>query len=163
MRGKQLLIVSACVITFIVMTFLIFHFRLETNSYRKELSEVKKSSPMKANQEFIEKFFSYKSAKERYENLESMMTQAGFRSTFPSGSELPEGDQSVQSSIKNLVCYENSVSKTEVYFMNEFTQTTSFKGVDSTQSILIKTKLLFQGQAWKIDDVEYIAQTSYQP
>jgi hypothetical protein len=52
------------------------------------------------------------------------MTDQGYKATHHSGTDLPNSEQSVQSSIVGLKPFEYQSSKTEAEFFNEFKLTT---------------------------------------
>lgn len=50
-------------------------------------------------------------------------------------------------------------SKTEAEFFNEFKLTTEFNNVATTETVIVKTSLIYvKEQDWKVDDVEFIGQ-----
>jgi hypothetical protein len=115
-----------------------------------------------ANQDFIEKFFSYSSTKERYENIKPLTTEEGFRATLPSGIEIPEdngSELSVTSRMDKLKPYiYPSIDKNKVDFMNKFEVSTIFNKIKTTQEIIIYTQVVYdQISGWKVNDVEFVS------
>lgn len=164
MQRKQMVLSILAVALFVIMSFLILQFRLDALGLKKELSAIEKSSSLDQNEKFIKGFFDYSSTQKRYEQIKPLMTERGYHSTFPSGMDLPKTDQAVTSKIDGLKSYERKISKTEIEYVSEFNQKTTFREVDSTQTILLRTKLLYVNeQGWKVDNVEFLAQISYQP
>ncbi|MBO1000740.1 hypothetical protein IOC57_23740 [Bacillus sp. SD075] len=87
------------------------------------------------------------------------MTDQGYKATHPSGTELPDSEESVKSSMVGLKPFEYQSSKTEAEFFNEFKLTTEFNKVAATDTVIVKTSLIYvKGQGWKVDDVEFIGQ-----
>lgn len=131
-------------------------------NYEKEmasLSTVKKSDALEVNQEFLNHFFTYETTSDRYKNIETYMTDQGFQATHPSGTELPKTEESVISTMSGLKAYEFDTSKTEVAFLNEFQLSTDFNDVTNTETIIVKTSLVYvKEQGWKVDDVDFVGQ-----
>ncbi len=99
------------------------------------------------------------SSAERYQNIQPLMTDQGYKATYPSGTELPSSDQSVKSSIAGLKSFEYQDSQTEAEFFNEFKLSTEFNDVTNTETVIVKTSLIYvKKQGWKINDVEFIGQ-----
>ncbi|MGN7397306.1 hypothetical protein [Peribacillus frigoritolerans] len=87
------------------------------------------------------------------------MTDQGYKATHPSGIELPDLEESVQSSMVSLKPFEYQFSKTGAEFFNEFKLTTEFNHVAATEIVIVKTPLIYvKGQGWMVDDVEFIDQ-----
>ncbi|MGX2961986.1 hypothetical protein JNUCC23_22520 (plasmid) [Peribacillus sp. JNUCC 23] len=125
----------------------------------KSLSSVQNTDALKVNREFLESFFTYQTTAERYKKIEPFMTDQGYKATHPSGTELPNSEESVQSSMVGLKPFEYQSSKTEAEFFNEFKLTTEFNNVAATETVIVKTTLIYvKEQGWKIDDVEFIGQ-----
>lgn len=125
----------------------------------KTLSAVQNTDALEVNQKFLEKFFTYQTTAERYEEIKPLMTDQGFKATHPSGTELPKSKQSVRSSMVGLKPFEYQSSKTEAEFLNEFELTTEFNDVSNTETVIVKTSLIYiKEQGWKIDDVEFVGQ-----
>lgn len=125
----------------------------------KSLSSIQNTDALKINREFLESFFTYQTTAERYKKIEPFMTDQGFKSTHPSGTELPDSEESVQSSMVGLKPFEYQSSKTEAEFFNEFKLTTEFNNVAATDTVIVKTSLIFvKEQGWKVDNVEFIGQ-----
>ncbi|MBT2688360.1 hypothetical protein J7I93_09215 [Bacillus sp. ISL-47] len=123
------------------------------------LSSIQNTDALKANQEFLKKFFNYQTTAERYQNIKSFMTDHGYKSTHPSGTELPDSEQSVKSSITGLKPFEYQSSKTEAEFFNEFKLSTEYNDIANTETVIVKTSLIYViDQGWKVDDVEFIGQ-----
>ena len=117
------------------------------------------SDARKINEEFIGKFFTYESTKARYEGIQPIMTEQGYKSTFPSGMELPENDGAVKSVMEDLKAYEYQASKFEAEFFNEFNMTIKVGETESTQTVICRTFLIYtEASGWKINDVEFIGQ-----
>jgi hypothetical protein len=86
-----------------------------------------------------------------------MLKCGRYKATHPSGTDLPNSEQSVQSSMIGLKPFEYQDSKTEAEFFNEFKLTTEFNGVANTETVIVKTSLIYvKEQGWKVDDVEFI-------
>ncbi|MFC5452569.1 hypothetical protein ACFPOG_30655 [Paenibacillus aestuarii] len=110
---------------------------------------------IKANEHFIEQFFTYTSTKKRYENIKPLMTADGYKSTFPSGLELPETDNALDSKVEDFKPY-GEQTEGKASFINDFKVTTTFNKVSNTQGILVKTYLIKTASGWMVDDVEFI-------
>lgn len=136
--------------------------RTNQKNYEKQiqsLSSVQNTDALSVNRKFLENFFTYQTTSERYGHIESLMTDRGFQATHPSGVELPNSDQSVKSSMIGLKPFEYQYSKKEAEFLNEFKLTTEFNNVSNTETVIVKTSLIYvQKQGWKVDDVEFIGQ-----
>lgn len=125
----------------------------------KSLSSIQNRDALKVNREFLESFFTYQTTAERFKKIEPFMTDQGYKATHPSGTELPDSEESIQSSMVGLKPFEYQSSKTEAEFFNEFKLTTEFNNVANTEMVIVKTSLIYvKGQGWKIDDVEYIGE-----
>jgi uncharacterized protein len=125
----------------------------------ESLSTIQNTDALKVNREFLERFFTYQTTAERYKKIKPFMTDQGYKATHPSGTELPNSEQSVKSSMVGLKPFEYQSSKTEAEFFNEFKLTTEFKNVANTKTVIVKTSLIYvKNQGWKIDDVEFVGQ-----
>ena len=125
----------------------------------KSLSSIQNTDALKINREFLKRFFTYQTTKERYKKIKPFMTDQGYKATHPSGSNLPDSEETVKSSMVGLKPIEYQSSKTEAEFFNEFKLTTEFNNVANTETVIVKTSLVYvKGQGWKINDVEYIGQ-----
>lgn len=125
----------------------------------KSLSSIQNTDALKINREFLERFFTYQTTAERYEKIKPFMTDQGYKATHPSGTELQDSEQSVKSSMVGLKPFEYQSSKTEAEFFNEFKLTTEFNNVANTETIIVKTSLIYvKDKGWKIDDVEYMGE-----
>ncbi|MGA9286789.1 MAG: hypothetical protein WBV93_00455 [Anaerobacillus sp.] len=136
--------------------------RANQQNYEKEMafmSSVESSDALEVNQEFLKHFFNYETTGERYTNIESFMTDRGFQATHPSGTDLPKSDESVTSTMSGLRAYEFNSSKTEAAFLNEFQLSTDFNDITTTETVIVKTSLVYvKEQGWKVDDVEFVGQ-----
>ncbi|QKE76019.1 hypothetical protein HPK19_24710 (plasmid) [Arthrobacter citreus] len=111
------------------------------------------------NQAFLKNFFTYQTTTERYQNIKPIITDQGYKATHPSVLEIPNGDQSVKSSLVGLKPFEYQSSKTEAEFFYEFKLSTEFNNVSNTETVIVKTSLIYvKDQGWKIDDVEFVGQ-----
>jgi hypothetical protein len=125
----------------------------------KSLSSIQNTDALKINREFLESFFTYQTTAERYKKIEPFMTDQGYKATHPSGTELPDSEESVKSSMVGLKPFEYQYSKTEAEFFNEFKLTTEFNNVAATDTVIVKTSLIYvKVQGWKVDNVEFIGQ-----
>ncbi|CAK6481266.1 hypothetical protein IFT92_09400 [Peribacillus simplex] len=125
----------------------------------QSLSSIQNTDALKVNRQFLESFFTYQTTAERYKKVEPFMTDQGFKATHPSGTELPDSEESVKSSMVGLKPFEYQTSKTEAEFFNEFKLTTEFNNVAATDTVIVKTSLIYvKEQGWKVDDVEFIGQ-----
>ncbi|MBT2739046.1 hypothetical protein [Bacillus sp. ISL-7] len=151
--------------------FIVYAFSLRTQlqevranqrNYEKKiasLSSIQNTETLEVNRKFLTTFFTYQTTAERYKNIKPFMTDQGYKATQPSGTELPNSDQSVQSSMVGLKPFEYQSSKTESEFFNEFNLSTEFNGVSNTETVIVKTSLIYvKKQGWKIDDVEFVGQ-----
>jgi uncharacterized protein len=131
-------------------------------SYEEEiasLSTIQNTDALRVNREFLNKFFNYQTTDERYQHIKPFMTDRGYEATHPSGTELPNSEQSVKSSMVGLKPFEYQSSKTEAEFFNEFKLNTEFNDVSNTETVIVKTSLIYvHEQGWKIDDVEFVGQ-----
>jgi uncharacterized protein len=136
--------------------------RANQNNYEeqiKELSSIQSTEVRKVNREFLESFFTYQTIAERYKNIKPFMTDQGYKATHPSGTEIPTSEQQVKSSIVELKPFEYQSSKTETEFFNEFKLTTEFNNVANTETVIVKTSLVYvKEKGWKVEDVEFIGQ-----
>ncbi|WP_191561643.1 hypothetical protein [Metabacillus idriensis] len=136
--------------------------RANQNNYEeqiKSLSSVQNTDALHTNRDFLEAFFTYETTAERYKKIEPFMTDQGFQATHPSGTELPESGESVKSSLVGLKPFEYQSSKTEAEFFNEFKLTTEFNNVANTETVIVKTSLLYvKEKGWKVHDVEFIGE-----
>ncbi|MBM7585650.1 uncharacterized protein JOC86_002192 [Bacillus pakistanensis] len=123
------------------------------------LSSIQNTDALKVNREFLKSFFTYQTTAERYKNIKPFMTDRGYKATHPSGTKLPDSDQSVKSSMVGLKPFEYQSSKSEAEFFNEFKLSTEFNDVTNTETVIVKTSLIYvKEQGWKIDDVEFVGQ-----
>lgn len=125
----------------------------------KYLSSVQTTDAINTNREFLEAFFTYETTAERYKKIEPYMTDQGFQATHPSGTELPKSGESVKSSLLGLKPFEYQASKTEAEFFNEFKLTTEYNNVANTETVIVKTSLIYvKEKGWKINDVEFVGE-----
>lgn len=123
------------------------------------LSSIQNTDALKVNRKFLKNFFTYKTTAERYKNIKPFMTDRGYKATHPSGTTLPNSEQSVKSSMVGLKPFEYQSSKTEAEFFNEFKLSTEFNAITNTETVIVKTSLMYvKEQGWKIDDVEFVGQ-----
>jgi hypothetical protein len=123
------------------------------------LSSIENTDALEVNRKFLNNFFTYQTTAERYETIKSFMTDQGYKATHPSGTELPNSEQSVKSSMTGLKPFEYQSSKTEAEFFNEFKLSTEFNDVTNTETVIVKTSLVYvKEKGWKIDDIEFVGQ-----
>jgi hypothetical protein len=123
------------------------------------LSSIKDTDPLKVNRKFLNNFFTYQTTAERYKNIKSLMTDQGYKATHPSGTGLPNSKQSVKSSMTGLKAFEYQSSKTEAEFFNEFKLSTEFNDITNTETVIVKTSLVYvKEKGWKIDDIEFVGE-----
>jgi hypothetical protein len=123
------------------------------------LSSIQNADALKINRKFLKSFFTYQTTAERYEKIKPFMTDRGYKATHPSGTNLPDTDQSVKSSMVGLKPFEYQTSKTQAEFFNEFKLNTEFNDVTNTETVIVKTSLIYvKKKGWKVDDVEFIGQ-----
>lgn len=123
----------------------------------ESLSRVEHTEALKVNQAFLHTFFTYETTAQRYEHIKPMMTDRGYLTTHPSGQELPKSDSSVRSSMKGLKPFAYQGTKTEAEFINEFKLKTEFNHVANTETVLVKTNLVYvKDQGWKVDDIAWV-------
>lgn len=128
------------------------------------LSSVQQTEALNTNREFLEAFFTYETTAERYQKIRPLMTDRGFKATHPSGTKPPESKESVKSSLVGLKPFEYQSSKTEVEFFNEFKLSTEYNNVANTETVIVKTTLIYvKEQGWKIDDVEFVGELTGRP
>lgn len=117
------------------------------------------------NTQFVDKFFNYTSSRQRYENVKPLMTEQGYRSTYPSGMELP-ADSSVQSRVTGLKVYVQrapEIPEDQMLILNEFVATTEFNEIRSSKEVIMKTLLVYIDTiGWKVNDIEMIIQNTKQ-
>ncbi|WP_347553006.1 hypothetical protein ABFG93_22435 (plasmid) [Pseudalkalibacillus hwajinpoensis] len=165
---KYLLLIIGFIATAVVIVYV---FSLQTQlrdvranqHYYEEqiasLSTVSNTNAQDVNRAFLEIFFTYKKTAERYKDIQPFMTDQGHQAIHPSGTELPKSEPSVQSTMVGLKSFEYQSSKTEAEFFNEFNLSTEFNDVTNTETVIVKTSLVYvKEQGWKIDDVEFIGQ-----
>lgn len=113
-----------------------------------------------ANKEFIEKFFTYPNTKQRYDQIKPLMTTEGFSAALPSEIDLPQYDEntpSVSSKMRKLQPFQNVVDRDRAEFINQFKVSTSFNNVETSQTIIVHTVLLYsEEKGWQVDDVQFI-------
>jgi hypothetical protein len=131
-----------------------------SNSSLKEEKE-KELAGLELNTQFVDKFFNYTSTRQRYDNVKPLMTEQGYRATYPSGFELP-ADSSVKSLVSNLKSYVQkapAVKENQMEILNEFVVTTEFNEIRSSKEVIMRTELLYDESAgWKVNDIEMIIQ-----
>lgn len=129
---------------------------------RSQIKEQTKNEAVElANKEFLTKFFTYKTIKERYEGIKPFMTEQGYNSTLPAGIELPEDtdeSMSVSSRFDKHIPFKKVMDEKKVEFLNQFSLTTSFNKIASTQEVIVRTIMVYEDGAkmWKVDEVEFI-------
>lgn len=118
---------------------------------------------LELNNQFVEKFFNYTSSRQRYDSVKSLMTEQGYRATYPSGMELP-ADSSVRSLVTNhqsFVQKEPSLNDNQMEYLNRFVVTTEFNGIQSSKEVIMRTLLIKEGSVgWKVNDIEMIIQNT---
>jgi len=122
---------------------------------RKELDGVQ------VNNQFVDKFFNYTTSSQRYENIKPFMTEQGYRSTYPSGMEVPTDEstsvKSFVNSLKSYVQKEPESNSGHLEIINEFELTTEFNNVQSSRTFIMKTSLIYDDSVgWKVNDVDMI-------
>ncbi|RZT15569.1 hypothetical protein [Fictibacillus sp. BK138] len=136
--------------------------RANQNNYEEKiatLSSIQNTDALEVNRKFLNSFFTYQTTTERYEKIKPLMTDQGYKATHPSGTELPNSEQSVKSLMTGLKAYEYQSSKTEFEFFNEFKLSTEYNNVSNTETVIVKTFLIHvKQQGWKIDDVEFVGE-----
>ncbi|WP_408008238.1 hypothetical protein ACJROX_26795 [Pseudalkalibacillus sp. A8] len=168
-QKKKYLLLTIGFIASIVIIMYVSSLRIQLQEVRanqrhyeekiQSLSAIQNTDALKTNRAFLERFFTYHTTAERYQNIQSFMTDQGYKATHPSGTELPNSEQSVKSSMVGLKSFEYQESKTETEFFNEFKLSTEINDVTNTETVIVKTSLIYvKGQGWKINDVEYIGQ-----
>ncbi|WP_221567134.1 hypothetical protein [Alkalihalobacillus sp. TS-13] len=168
-QKKRYLFLMISFITVIIAILYVTSLRIQLQEVRanqdhyekeiKSLTSIQNTDALKVNQEFLEHFFTYQTIAERYENIQPLMTDQGFNATHPSGTKPPNSEQSVKSSMVGLKSFEYQESKTEAEFFNEFKLSTEFNDVTNTETVIVKTSLIYvKEQGWKINDVEFIGQ-----
>ncbi|TKH06138.1 hypothetical protein FC682_06215 [Peribacillus simplex] len=168
-QKKNLLFLMMVLVAAALVIMYIFSLRSQLQEVRanqgnyeeqiKSLSSIQNRDSLIINRKFLESFFTYQTTAERYKKIEKFMTDQGYKATHPSGTDLPDSEESVQSSMVGLKPFEYQSSKTEAEFFNEFKLTTEFNNVAATDTVIVKTSLIFvKEQGWKVDDVEFIGQ-----
>ncbi|MCP3742375.1 hypothetical protein [Rossellomorea sp. BNER] len=167
-KNNYILLMIGFVVAAVVMVY-VFSLRTQLQEVRANqsnyeekiatLSSIQNTDALKVNREFLKNFFTYQTTAERYKNIKPFMTDRGFKATHPSGTKLPDSDQSVKSSMVGLKPFEYQSSKNEAEFFNEFKLSTKFNDVTNTETVIVKTSLIYvKEQGWKIDDVEFVGQ-----
>ncbi|WP_240416525.1 hypothetical protein [Paenibacillus periandrae] len=112
------------------------------------------------NKAFIEKFFTYETTKQRYDNIKPFMTTRGYNSALPAGIEIPDnssGVPSVSSQMNRLQPFRYVSGNEKIEFMNGFDVVTSFNKVQTTQTVIVHTVLLYsKDKGWQVDEVEFV-------
>ncbi|MEK5358172.1 hypothetical protein [Paenibacillus sp. FSL L8-0709] len=118
------------------------------------------SASLKANSKFLESFFTYQTTKEKYEVIKPLMTDVGYRSTFPSGMEIPEdsAEYSVSSKMTSLKPFQFKENDMELEFLNELTVTTTFNQIETTETVVVKTVLVNKQDKWLVNDIIMIGE-----
>lgn len=124
----------------------------ELNKYQEEHSI--RAEVEKVNQNFVAAFFTYSNTGERYAKIKKYTTSNGFKSTYPSGSELPKS-VNVSSAMDNLRMYVTDMDQKKIQVYSEFLVTTTFNEVTSRQTVTLKTELI-PSNGWKVNNVEIL-------
>lgn len=152
---KSWIIIAALLIVFLIQLFHVQHLK---NKIEEQSIEV---GLEKVNSKFISSFFTYESIKQRYEQIRPMMTERGFRSTMPSGIEIPtdpDDSPSVSSKISMFRPFTSEIEEEQAEILNEFNIITTFNNVESTTKVLVRTKLKYTKElGWKIDEAEFVS------
>ncbi|PEC50958.1 hypothetical protein COJ46_01645 [Bacillus sp. AFS077874] len=167
-KKNVILLMIGFVAAAIVLVY-VFNLRIQLQEVRanqkhyeekiSSLTSIQNTDALVVNQAFLINFFTYQTTAERYQNIKPYMTDQGYKATHPSSMELPKPEQSVKSSLVGLKPFEYQSSKTEAEFINEFKLSTDFNDVTSTDTVIVKTALMYiKDQGWKIDDVEFVGQ-----
>ncbi|MGX2959663.1 hypothetical protein JNUCC23_10425 [Peribacillus sp. JNUCC 23] len=82
----------------------------------KSLSSIQNTDALKINRKFLESFFTYQTTAERYKKIEPFMIVQGYKATHPLGTEIPDSEESVKSSLVSLKPFKYQSSKTEAEF-----------------------------------------------
>jgi hypothetical protein len=123
------------------------------------LSSIRNTDALEVNRKFLNNFFTYQTTAERYKNIKLLMTDQGYKATHPSGVELPNSKQSIKSSMTGLKLFEYQSSKTEAEFFNEFKLSTEFNDVTNTETVIVRTSLIYiKEKGWKVDDIEFVGE-----
>ncbi|MDM5215138.1 hypothetical protein QUF94_27910 [Peribacillus sp. NJ4] len=107
-KKNFLFLMIVFVLVSLVMMY-IFSLRSQLNEVRanqghyeeqiQSLSSIQNTDALKLNRQFLESFFTYQTTAERYKKIEPFMTDQGFKASHPSGTELPDSEESVKSSM----------------------------------------------------------------
>jgi hypothetical protein len=143
------------------VVLIISYFSTVGSANQLQAQSIKEAEGLEVNNQFVIKFFNYESTRQRYEAVESLMTEKGYLATYPSGFELP-ADSSVKSSIRNLKSFVQKSPVTEedkMEILNEFVVITEFNDIKSSKEVIMRTQLVFsKDSGWKVDDIEMIVQ-----
>jgi Tfp pilus assembly protein PilV len=168
-QKKNYILLMIGFIAAVIVIMYVFSLRIQLQEVRANqsnyeekiasLSSIQNTDALKVNREFLKNFFTYQTTAERYKNIKPFMTVQGYNATHPSGTELPNSEQSVKSSMVGLKPFEYQSSKTEAEFFNEFKLSTEFNDVSNTETVIVKTSLIYvKDKGWKVDDVEFVGQ-----
>ncbi|MDM5196569.1 hypothetical protein QUF79_00465 [Fictibacillus enclensis] len=173
-QKKNFILLMGGFIAAVIILMYIFSLRSQLQEVRanqsryeehiKSLTSVQQTEALTKNQAFLETFFTYETTAERCQKIRPLMTDRGFKATHPSGTKPPESKQSVKSTMVGLEPFEHQPSKTEAEFFNEFKLSTEYNNVSNTETVIVKTSLIYvKEQGWKIDDVEYVGELTGRP
>lgn len=144
-------------ISILLNVFLLFS---NINTAEKVDDQSAVSESLAANEKFLDRFFTYKTTKEKYEEIEPLMTEKGYKSTFPSGMEIPEDSSefSVSSIMSGLKPFQYKQNDSKLEFLNEMTVSTSFNKIETTETIVVKTILVNKENKWFVDEILMIGE-----
>jgi hypothetical protein len=152
-NNKQLYYVLWAVVFLFIIVLVGYVFSLRSQLNDQTNTE----AALKADQQFIQSFFSYQSTNQRYEQIKPLVTEKGYRAAHPSSMGLLQSDNSVKSSIEELSLYGKTISQKQVEYLNQFKVTTSFNNIGNTQAIIVRTVLTLTESGWMVDDFEFVS------
>lgn len=173
-QKKNYIMLMGAFIAAVIIIMYVFSLRSQLQEVRsnqrhyeeeiKSLTSVQQTDALSKNRSFLEAFFTYETTAERYQKIRPLMTDRGFKATHPSGTKPPQSKQSVKSTMVGLKPFEYQTSKTEAEFFNEFKLSTEYNDVSNTETVIVKTSLIYvKEQGWKIDDVEFVGELTGRP
>lgn len=154
---------STLILLMMLIVIVIYTFNLKS-SFNEQKAKNTASSDVAAaqevNAEFIKKFFTYRSLKDRYSEVKSLMTPKGYEEFEPDNLEGME-DGNITSKMAKLKSYPGSSEKNVIEIYNEFNVVIMYEGDKSEQPVTAKTKLAKDKSGkWKVDQFQILNQES---
>jgi hypothetical protein len=170
-QKKSLFLVMGTFMIIFLVIFYVVSLRIQLQELRanqhnyeeqfKSLSSIQENDAFLLNRDFLKKYFTYQNLQDRYDSIRPIMTDRSYTAIHEyAGDDLKSGE-TISSSITDVKSFRYQDTKSAVEFLNEFRLTTEFNNIGNTETVYVKTQLVYvKEQGWKVDGVEFLGQLS---